>query len=259
MDADGVLVVDPASVDDGPRLIQDEDLGRPLGPEAVGQAVADVLQDREWQAKLLGEPSDRDRPILLVGVDAEEADTSLPEIAGDLGQPRGIGLGEGTLGPEEGQDDDLSVAGLIERVPGSPVVLESETDRRLRRFARPDQADQRHDPDQTRSNHRPALNIPNPLLESRIDNTTSVREIPRIRSGSAATPVEGESLAFSSANCHRPDTSSQSGDLATAPRNPDNSGKLFPAGSKLTPMGDWVRCAAGRVCAAKARVRDLAR
>ena len=85
----------------------------------------------------LGEPTDRDRPILLVGVDAEEGDTSLPEIAGKLGEPGGICLGEGTLGPEEGQDDDLSVAGLVERVPGSPVVLESETDRRLRRFARP--------------------------------------------------------------------------------------------------------------------------
>ena len=32
MNADGVLVVDPAPVDDGPRLIQDEDLGRSLGP-----------------------------------------------------------------------------------------------------------------------------------------------------------------------------------------------------------------------------------
>ncbi len=163
MDADGVLVVDPASVDHGPRLIQDEDFGRPLGPEVVGQAVADVLQDREWQSMLLGEPADRDRPILLVGVDAEEADTSLPELAGELGEPRGIGLGEGTLGPDEGQDDDLSVAGLIERVPGSPVVLESETDRRLRRFARPDQADQRDDPDPTRGAHRSALNRSNPL------------------------------------------------------------------------------------------------
>jgi hypothetical protein len=77
MDADGVLVVDPAPVGDGPRPIQDEDLGRPLGPEAVGQAVADVLEDREWQAVPLGEPADRDRPVLLVGVDAEEADASL--------------------------------------------------------------------------------------------------------------------------------------------------------------------------------------
>ena len=138
MDADGVLVVDPAPVDDGPRPIQDEDLGRPLGLEAVGQAVADVLEDREWQTMLLGEPADRDRAILLVGVDTEEGDTSLPEIAGELGEPRGLGLGEGTLGPEEGQDNNLSVAGLIERVPGSSVVLESETDRRRRRFARSD-------------------------------------------------------------------------------------------------------------------------
>ena len=90
MDADGVLVVNPASVDDGPRLIQDEDLGRPLGPHAVGQGVADVLEHREWQAMPVGEPADRDRPILLVGVDAEERDTSLPEIAGELGEPRGI-------------------------------------------------------------------------------------------------------------------------------------------------------------------------
>ena len=68
-------------------------------------------------------------------------------------------------------------AGLIERVPGSPVVLESEIDRRLRRFARPDQADQRHHPDQTGSAHRSAPNISNPLPEPRIDNTTSVREV----------------------------------------------------------------------------------
>ena len=201
MDADGVLVVDPAPVDDGPRPIQDEDLGRPLGPEAVGQAVADVLEDREWQAVLLGEPADRDRPILLVGVDAEEADASLLEIAGDLGQPRGIGLGQGALGPEEGQDDDLPVAGLVERVPGSPVVLESEADRRLRRFARPDQADQRHDPDQTGSAHRPALCIPSPIPEPRIDHTTGVREVPRIQvrirpcASALPTPVEGGSLS----------------------------------------------------------------
>ena len=133
---------------------------------------------------LLGEPADRDRPVLLVGVDAEEADASLLEIAGDLGQPRGIGLGQGALGPEEGQDDDLPVAGLVERVPGSPVVLESEADRRLRRFARPDQADQRHDPDQPGSAHRPALCIPSPIPEPRVDHTTGVREVPRIRSGS---------------------------------------------------------------------------
>lgn len=136
MDPDGVLVVDPPSVDDGPRPIQDEDLGLPLGPEAVGQAVADVLEDRERQPVLVGEPADRDRPVLLVGVDAEEADASLLEIAGDLGQFRGIGLGQGALGPEEGQHDDLSVMGLVERVPGSPVVLKSEVDRRLRRSAR---------------------------------------------------------------------------------------------------------------------------
>ena len=150
-----------------PRPVQDEDLGRPLGPEAVGQVVADVLEDRERQAVLLGEPADRDRPVLLVGVDAEEADASLLEIAGDLGQPRGIGLGQGALGPEEGQDDDLPVAGLVERVPGSPVVLESEADRRLCRFARPDQADQRHDPDQPGNAHRPALCIPSPIPEPR--------------------------------------------------------------------------------------------
>ena len=115
---------------------------------------------------LLGEPADRDRPVLLVGVDAEEADTSLLEIAGDPGQPRGICLGQGALGPEEGQDDDIPVAGLVERVPGSPVVLESEADRRLRRFARPDQADQRHDPDKPGSAHRPALCIPSPIPET---------------------------------------------------------------------------------------------
>jgi hypothetical protein len=99
MDADGVLVVDSASVDQGPRSIQDEGLGRPLGPEAVGQVVADVLEDREWQTMLLGEPADRDRPILFVGVDTEEGDTSLSEIAGELGEPRGIYFGEGTFGP----------------------------------------------------------------------------------------------------------------------------------------------------------------
>ena len=191
MDADGVLVVDSASVDDGPRPIQDEDLGRPLGPKAVCQVVADILENREWQAMLLGEPADRDRPILLVGVDAEEGDTSLAEIAGELGEPRGICLGEGTLGPEEGQDDDLPVAGLVERVPGSPVVLESEADRWLCRFARRDQADQRHDPDQPGNAHRPALNIQNPLPEPRIDNTTSVREVPRMGPAQALpTPVE---------------------------------------------------------------------
>ena len=88
MDADRVLVVDPAPVDHGPRPVQDEDLGRPLGPEAVGQLVADVLQDRERQSMLLGESTDRDRPVLLVGVNAEERDAPLPEIAGDLGKPR---------------------------------------------------------------------------------------------------------------------------------------------------------------------------
>ena len=38
----------------------------------------------------LGEPTDRDQPILLVGVDAEEGDTSLLEIAGKPGEPGGI-------------------------------------------------------------------------------------------------------------------------------------------------------------------------
>ena len=166
MDADGVLVVDPAPVNDGPRLIQDEDLGRPLGLEAVGQAVAHILEDREWEAMLLREPADRDRPVLLVGVDAEEADASLLEVAGDLGQPRGIGLGQGALGSEESQDDELPVAGLVERVPGSPVVLESEADRGLRRFVRPDQADQHHDRDQTASAHRPAPSISIPIPET---------------------------------------------------------------------------------------------
>jgi hypothetical protein len=130
---------------------------------------------------LVGEPADRDRPILPVGVDAEEGDSALSEIAGELGEPRGICLGERTLGPKEGDHNDLSVAGLVERVPGSPMVLESEIDRRLRRFARPDETDQHHDPDQTCYAHRPALAIPNLLPEPRIDNTTSVRELPRIR------------------------------------------------------------------------------
>jgi hypothetical protein len=43
MDADGKLIVDPASVDDGPRRVQDEDLGRPKRAHAVGEPVADVL------------------------------------------------------------------------------------------------------------------------------------------------------------------------------------------------------------------------
>jgi hypothetical protein len=51
-------------------------------------------------------------------------------------------------------------------VPGSPVVLESEADRRLRRFARADQADQRHDPDQPGSAHHPALCLPSPIPET---------------------------------------------------------------------------------------------
>ena len=141
MDADGVLVVDPAPIDDGPRPVQDEHLGRPLGAEAVGQAVAHVLEDRERQAVFVSESADRNRPVLPVGVDAEEADASLLEIACDLRQPRGIGVGQGALGPEEGQHDDFLITCLAERVPGSPVILKSEVDRRLRRFARPDQAD----------------------------------------------------------------------------------------------------------------------
>src|SRR5580704_5671595 len=102
----------------------------------------------------LGEPTHRDRTILLVGVDAEEGDTSLPEITGKLGEPGSICLGERTLGPEEGQDDDLSVAGLVKRGPGPPLVLESETHRRLRRSSRPKEPDQRHPPDQTSTAHR---------------------------------------------------------------------------------------------------------
>ena len=88
----------------------------------------------------LREPADRDRPVLLVGVDAEEGDALRLEIAGELGEPRGIRLGQGALDPEEGQDDDLPVAGLVERVPGSPVVLESEAihDSRLDRRGLPE-------------------------------------------------------------------------------------------------------------------------
>ena len=183
MDADGVLIVDPAPIDDGSRPIQDEDLGRPLGPKAVGQAIADVLEDRERQIVLVGEPADRDRSVLLVGVDAEEANASLLEIAGDLGQPRSIGLGQGALGPQEREHDDLPVTSLVKRVPGSPVVLKSEVDRRLRRFARPHQADQHHDSDEPGSAHLQDLCIPSPIPKNkpRLDHTTGVREVPRVR------------------------------------------------------------------------------
>ena len=145
MNANCKLVVDPPSIPDDPRRVEHEDLRRPFRFEPVGQFVADVFEAWKGNAVAVGVSPDRDGAILLIGVDSEECDPTLGEVAADCGQPGSIRLGQGALGPNKGEDHDLAGADLIQCMPGSAMILEPEVDRRQRsrlaQFGRKQQQD----------------------------------------------------------------------------------------------------------------------
>ncbi len=158
VDAEGILVVNPTRVANGPRLIEHEDLRSAVGPQAIRQGVADVLEDGKRDVVLAREPADRDRAVLLVRVDPEERDSTLFVGLRQLGQPRRIGLGQWALGPHEDNHHDPSGFGFVERVPGPSMILEPEIDRsRHRRRLAQHRSD--HQQGQSRARHGRGLAI----------------------------------------------------------------------------------------------------
>ena len=70
-------------------------------PRRSAKSLPTSLRIGNGQAVLLGEPADRDRPVLLICVDAEETNTSPLKRPGDLGQSRGICLRQRAFGADE--------------------------------------------------------------------------------------------------------------------------------------------------------------
>ena len=64
--------------------------------------------------------------IVAVGIDTNEGHTAITVIEFQCNQAGCVELRKGTLGPQEGQDDDRPVGDTRERVALAPVVIERE-------------------------------------------------------------------------------------------------------------------------------------
>ena len=99
--AAGVLVVDPPPVADHAALVEHDHRRGARGPEPGRDLAVAIREDRERDAVHRRKPADRLVRFAPVGGKGDERDPLRPKPGGQLGQPPGIELGQGTFGRDK--------------------------------------------------------------------------------------------------------------------------------------------------------------
>ncbi len=121
-----VLIVDAADVTHDALAIENEDLRIARRGQLVGQLIVQILEQWKRDTVHLGELSHLGQRVLAIGVDAKERHAFAFVFLGEFGEPRAIQFAQRTLDAEEGDDDELRLFQLRERVRLAAKVLQRE-------------------------------------------------------------------------------------------------------------------------------------
>ena len=110
-----ILVVDRAAVADPGEAVEHDHLAGPLDQGRVGDHVPRVFQDGEVDARLAHELGDVLLGLVGVGVDAQEDDSLLAELAIELDQPGNVEVADRAVGSQEDEHDRLPALKAVER------------------------------------------------------------------------------------------------------------------------------------------------
>src|SRR5262249_35573636 len=108
----------------GEVAVEDDDRRHAGDADAVGQLLAEVLEDREGHVAVVGVGRHLVEVFLLVGVDGQELHLLAAVLLFQGDQAGQVEVGDRAVGAEEGDHDGLVALEVVQRPPGAAQVAE---------------------------------------------------------------------------------------------------------------------------------------